>query len=66
MIQLPRVEWRLLACSNGASPDCIIVVVFVVGCCGCGCCLLFVVGCYGKCLVRVYIRNCLRAQDSEH
>ena len=29
MIQLPRVEWRLLACENGASPDCIIVVVLV-------------------------------------
>ena len=27
MIQLPRVNWRLLACGNGASPDCIIVVV---------------------------------------
>ena len=27
MIQLPRVGWRLLACKNGASPDCIIVVV---------------------------------------
>ena len=23
----PRVEWRLLACENGASPDCVIVVV---------------------------------------
>ena len=30
MLQLPRVEWRLLACENGASPDCIIVVVVVV------------------------------------
>ena len=29
MIQLPRVGWRLLACQNGASPDCIIVVVVV-------------------------------------
>ena len=27
MIQLPRVAWKLLACKNGASPDCIIVVV---------------------------------------
>ena len=27
--QLPRVGWRLLACENGASQDCIIVVVFV-------------------------------------
>ena len=27
MLQLPRVEWRPLACQNGASPDCIIVVV---------------------------------------
>ena len=27
MIQLRRVGWRLLACKNGASPDCIIVVV---------------------------------------
>ena len=27
MLQLPRVAWRLLACENGASPDCIIVVV---------------------------------------
>ena len=27
MIQLPRVGWKLLACENGASPDCIIVVV---------------------------------------
>ena len=26
----PRVRWRLLACSNGASPDCIVVVVVVV------------------------------------
>ena len=25
MLQLPRVEWKLLACQNGASPDCIIV-----------------------------------------
>ena len=29
MLQLPRVGWRLLACENGASPDCIIVVVAV-------------------------------------
>ena len=36
MIQLPRVGWRLLACKNGASPDCIIVFVIVVveGCAG--------------------------------
>ena len=27
MIQLFRVGWRLLACENGASPDCIVVVV---------------------------------------
>ena len=27
MLQLPRVGWRLLPCQNGASPDCIIVVV---------------------------------------
>ena len=27
MLQLPRVGWRLLACLNGASPDCIVVVV---------------------------------------
>ena len=27
VIQLPRVGWRLLACENGAFPDCIIVVV---------------------------------------
>ena len=26
MLQLPRVGWRLLACSNGASPDCVVVV----------------------------------------
>ena len=33
MLQLPRVKWRILACKNGASPDCIIaaVVVVVVG-----------------------------------
>ena len=30
MIQLPRVGWRPLACENGASPDCIIVVLVVV------------------------------------
>ena len=30
MIQLSRVGWRLLACENGASPDCIIVVAVVV------------------------------------
>ena len=29
MLQLPRVEWRLLACENGASPDCFIVVVVI-------------------------------------
>ena len=28
MIHLPRVEWKLLACKNGASPDCTIVVVY--------------------------------------
>ena len=27
MIQLPRVEWRLLARSNGASQDCIVVML---------------------------------------
>ena len=27
MLQLTRVERRLLACENGPSPDCIIVVV---------------------------------------
>ena len=27
MIQLSRVGWRLLACENGASPDCLVVVV---------------------------------------
>ena len=27
MLQLPRGGWRLLACYNGPSPDCIIVVV---------------------------------------
>ena len=27
MIQLPSVAWDLPACQNGASPDCIIVVV---------------------------------------
>ena len=27
MLQLLRVGWRLLACQNGPSPDCIIVVV---------------------------------------
>ena len=34
MIQLPKVEWRLLACFNGASPGCIIVVAAaaLVGC----------------------------------
>ena len=26
MLQLSRVGWRLLACENGASPDCIVVV----------------------------------------
>ena len=31
MIQLPRVEWRLLACYHGGSPDCIIIVVVGVG-----------------------------------
>ena len=31
MLQLPRVGWRLLDCKNGASPDCIIVVVVGVG-----------------------------------
>ena len=30
MIQLPRIGWQLLACENGASPDCIIVVVVVL------------------------------------
>ena len=30
MIQLTRVEWRLLACLNGASADCIVIVVVVV------------------------------------
>ena len=30
MLQLPRVGWRLLACQNGASPDCIVVAVFAV------------------------------------
>ena len=30
MLQLPRVWWRLLACSNGASPDCIVIVVVIV------------------------------------
>ena len=29
MLQLPRVGWKLLAWKNGASPDCIIVVVNV-------------------------------------
>ena len=38
MLQLPRVEWRLLACLNGASPDFIIVV-----CCVLCVVLLFVV-----------------------
>ena len=33
MIQLPRVGWRLLACQNGASPDCIMVVVVVSDAC---------------------------------
>ena len=28
--ELPRVGWRLLACFNGASPDCIVVVDVVV------------------------------------
>ena len=28
----PRVGWRLLACENGASPDCIIVVVVCTVC----------------------------------
>ena len=27
MLQLPRVGWRLLACENGQSPDCTIVVL---------------------------------------
>ena len=26
MLQLPKVVWRLPACENGASPDCIVVV----------------------------------------
>ena len=30
MLQLPSVGWRFFACLNGASPDCIIVVVGVV------------------------------------
>ena len=30
MLQLPRVGWWLLACENGASPDCIVVVIAVV------------------------------------
>ena len=25
MVQLPRVGWELLACQNGASPDCVVV-----------------------------------------
>ena len=29
MIQLSGVGWKLLACENEASPDCIIVVVAV-------------------------------------
>ena len=29
MIQLSRVGWRLLACENAASPDCVVVVVVV-------------------------------------
>ena len=35
MTKLSRVVWRLLACENGASPDCnvvVVVVVVVVGC----------------------------------
>ena len=35
MIQLPRVECRLLACQNGASPDCFVFVVVVVVLCMC-------------------------------
>ena len=30
MLQLPRVEWRLLVREDGASPDCMKVVVVVV------------------------------------
>ena len=30
MVRLPRVRWILLACKNGASPDCFIVGVVVV------------------------------------
>ena len=68
MIQLPRVGWRLLACKNGASPDCIIVVcccvllcvvVVVVCCCVllcvvvCCCVLLCVVSLFHSSLTRV-------------
>ena len=37
MLQLPRVVWRLLACKNGAFPDCIIVVVVSDACSEMGC-----------------------------
>ena len=37
----PELEWRLLACENGASPDCIFVVVVVCRwLCGVVACLL--------------------------
>ena len=41
-----RVEWQLLACKTGASPDWIIVVV--VCCCAvCRCCVLLL-NCYSS------------------
>ena len=40
MLQPTRVGWRLLACLNGASPDCILVVLVCVVVC---CCVLLCV-----------------------
>ena len=60
MLQLPRMGWRLLACQNGASPDCIIVVVVVVVVV---CLFLFVCfllfGCLVGLLVCVFVVCCL-------
>ena len=62
-VQLRRVVWRLLVCSNGASPDWIMVVVGGVCCCVfllrvvvllCCCCVLCCV-----CVVGVGVVFCV-------
>ena len=50
MIQLPRVGWRLLDCSNGASSDWIFVVVKAWGCVVC--CVVIVSLCSRVCADR--------------